>query len=86
MGTYYEAIFMSKSKKTKLLEDAKDGYNWVIRTLNHPNDCYDMFRMSKELLLRLHDLLVSSYGLTSDKMKSIVFGNVLMDGWCSTVC
>jgi hypothetical protein len=51
-GMHYESTFMSKSKRTKLVDDAEDGYDWVIRTLNNPKDCYDMYRMSTELFFQ----------------------------------
>lgn len=47
--TYYEATFISNSKRTRLDWDEDDGYDRVIRTLNNPNDCYDMYKMSKDV-------------------------------------
>jgi len=58
--------------KTKKMRTGVSGYEWVMRTLNDPTACFNMFRMSRELFNRLHDVLVSSYGLKSTrKMSSI---------------
>jgi hypothetical protein len=48
------------------------GYDWVIKTLNNPTSCFNMFRMSRPLFHRLHNVLVSSYGLKlTDNMSSV---------------
>jgi hypothetical protein len=39
------------------------GIQWVERTLENSNDCFDMFRMRRTAFRRLHDTLVQSYGL-----------------------
>ena len=39
------------------------GIQWVERTLENSNDCFDMFRMRRTVFRRLHDMLVESYGL-----------------------
>jgi hypothetical protein len=39
------------------------GIQWVERTLENSNDCFDMFRMRRTVFRRLHDTLVESYGL-----------------------
>lgn len=68
IGMYY-ATCMNKSK---MREPQLSGYDWVMRTLNNPTSCFNMFRMSKQLFERLHDLLVLSYGLKSTiKMSSV---------------
>ena len=60
---------MNKSKQRTVVES---GIDWVMRTLNNSRSCYDMFRMNREMFYRLHDLLVTSYGLKSScKMSSI---------------
>jgi hypothetical protein len=68
-GMFYAENYLTKSvRKVPILS----GYDWVMLTLNDPKECYDMFRMSRPLFDRLHDLLVSSYELTSScKMSSI---------------
>ena len=39
------------------------GIQWVERTLENSNDCFDMFRMRRTVFRRLHDTLVENYGL-----------------------
>lgn len=69
LGTYYEATFMNKTKRIKTGES---GLEWVMRTLADPSDCFDMFRMNRDVFYSLHDLLVCSYGLNSShKMCSV---------------
>ncbi|WVZ65976.1 hypothetical protein U9M48_015256, partial [Paspalum notatum var. saurae] len=63
-GMYYDSTFMNKRKK---MRTGFSGLEWVTSTLENPKDCFDMFRMSKDLFYRLHDVLVSSYGLKSTK-------------------
>jgi hypothetical protein len=41
----------------------ESGIQWVERTLENSNDCFDMFRMRRTVFRRLHDTLVESYGL-----------------------
>ena len=68
-GTYYYESYMNKAPP-RVVEES--GYDWVIRTLNDPEECFNIFRMSRTLFYRLHDLLVASYGLkTSNKMCSV---------------
>jgi hypothetical protein len=48
------------------------GMAWVMETLSNPNECYDMFRMPPWLFYKLHDELVSDFGLqSSSHMNSI---------------
>lgn len=68
-GMYYTDTYLNKSER---IEPDESGHDWVMKTLRVPKDCYDMFRMSRPLFDRLHDLLVTSYGLkSSNKMSSI---------------
>jgi hypothetical protein len=68
LGMFYAHNYLTKSTRK---EPKMSGYEWVMITLSDPTDCYEMFRMSRPLFDRLHDLLVSSYGLTSSgKMAS----------------
>lgn len=68
-GMLYAETYLNKSKYREV---TLAGYDWVMRNLNFPQDCYDMFRMSRPLFERLHNLLVTSYGLKStSKMDSI---------------
>jgi hypothetical protein len=41
----------------------ESGIQWVERTLENSNDCFDMFRMRRTIFRRLHDTLVETYGL-----------------------
>lgn len=43
------------------------GIQWVELTLNDPEDCFDMFRMTRSVFLQLHDILVKDYGLRSSR-------------------
>jgi hypothetical protein len=46
--------------------------DWVERILANRSSCYNIFRMSRPLFDRLHNLLVESYGLKSTrKMTSV---------------
>jgi hypothetical protein len=66
---FYAENYLTKSARK---EPIMSGYDWVITTLRGLIECYEMFMMSQPLFNRLHDLLVSSYGLTSSrKMTSI---------------
>lgn len=68
-GMFYAENYLNKSKYRKA---NLAGHAWVMRNLEVPQDCYDMFRMSRPLFERLHNLLVSSYGLKStSKMDSV---------------
>jgi hypothetical protein len=63
-GMFYTKTYLNKFVRS---EPLTTGYDWVMRTTSDPIQCYDMSRMSKQLFKSLHDLLVSSYGLTSSK-------------------
>jgi hypothetical protein len=39
------------------------GYAWLLETLKTPGECHKQLRMSTEIFINLHDLLVSRYGL-----------------------
>jgi hypothetical protein len=39
------------------------GIQWVERTLESSDDCFDMFRIRRTMFRRLHDTLVQNYGL-----------------------
>jgi hypothetical protein len=38
-------------------------YGWLLETLKTPDECHKQLRMSTEIFIDLHDLLVSRYGL-----------------------
>jgi hypothetical protein len=64
LGMFYTETYLNKSVRS---EPLTTRYDWPMRTTSEPTQCYDMFRMSRQLFESLHDLLVSSYGLTSSK-------------------
>jgi hypothetical protein len=84
-GMCYDATFMNKCKRR--VPDVS-GYDWVLTTLRNPTSCYDMFRMRPEIFHRLHNKLVSSYGLKSTKKYDLYRGtsHIFMDCWCTTIC
>jgi hypothetical protein len=45
----------------------QDGIQWVERTLENSDDCYDIFRMRHTIFCRLHDSLVNDYDLVSSR-------------------
>jgi hypothetical protein len=61
-GMYYDSSILNKRPHR---EPEVTGYDWVMRSLNDPEECFNMFRMNRELFYRLHDLLLSTYGLQS---------------------
>jgi hypothetical protein len=66
-GMYHDTYF-NKAKRRKTIET---GHDWVMRNLYNSTKFYNMFRMSRPLFDRLHDLLVESYGLKSKKSSSV---------------
>jgi hypothetical protein len=66
---FYTETYLNKARRS---EPFMTRYDWVMRTISDPKECYDMFRMSRPLFDSLHDLLVSSYGLTSSKKMTSV--------------
>jgi hypothetical protein len=53
-------------------EGPETGYEWVMRCFKRPRYFYKMFRISPDIFMALHDLLVSSYGLTSTKNVTLI--------------
>jgi hypothetical protein len=67
--SWYYASYVDKNERrtTTFL-----GMAWVMETLSNPNECYEMFRMPPWLFYKLHDELVSNFGLQfSSHMNSI---------------
>ena len=64
MGMYHFDTYINKAEYRIATES---GYEWVMKTLGNTTSCYNMFRMSQDLFLRLHSLLVESYGLKSTR-------------------
>jgi hypothetical protein len=56
----------------RVKEDPESGYDWVMKCFKCPRKFYKMFRMSMEVFMELHGLLVSSYGLTSSRNVSSI--------------
>lgn len=46
-------------------ETLKTKIQWVMKCFDRPRYFYNMFRMSIEVFIALHDLLVLTYGFTS---------------------
>jgi hypothetical protein len=57
-------------RKSGYRETPETGIQWVMRCMSCPRYFYKMFRMSPEVFEALHDLLVSTYGLTSSNKVS----------------
>ncbi|CAN6348432.1 unnamed protein product [Urochloa humidicola] len=67
-GMYFQTYYVKRPRRVPI----ETGMQWVERTLANDIDCYDMFRVSRPVFNRLHNLLVQSYGLKSGtKMNSI---------------
>jgi hypothetical protein len=64
LDSLYNQRYLHKGeyRETEALES---GYQWVMKCFNHPRYFYKMFKMSPDVFMALHDLLVSSYGLKS---------------------
>ena len=56
-------IWGSSSSRVPRRSMVETGIQWVERTLENSDDCYDMFRMRRTMFCRLHDTLVHNYGL-----------------------
>jgi hypothetical protein len=66
LGAPYNERYANKAEY-RAKEDLESGYDWVMKCFKRPRYFYKMFQMSTEVFMALHDLLVSSYGLTSSK-------------------
>ena len=62
MGSQYTEKYLNKGEYRIAPET---GLQWVMRCMDRPIYFYKMFRMSPDIFMSLHDLLVSTYGLTS---------------------
>jgi hypothetical protein len=63
IGIYYETYV----NKAPYRVAPEIGMDWVEKTLANRTCCYNMFRMSRPLFDRWHNLLVKSYGLKSTR-------------------
>ena len=62
IGNLYTERYLNKGPYR---EAQQTGIQWVMECFNRPRYFYKMFRMSTEVFMSLHDLLVSTYGLKS---------------------
>lgn len=62
MGNQYTELYL---QKREYRETPESGHQWVMRCFDRPRYFYKMFRMSPKVFMKLHDLLISKYGLTS---------------------
>jgi hypothetical protein len=79
-GMYQYAYHIDKHlSRSEYRQPTITGLEWVHSKLGNRKACYNMFRMSPDMFLKLHDLLVESYGLKfSSKSTSIeAFGMFL---------
>jgi hypothetical protein len=71
------------TKLNRAKEDPEYGYNWVMKCFKRPRQFYKMFRMSTEIFMSLHDLLVSSYGLISSRNVTSIESLAILLWTCS---
>jgi hypothetical protein len=69
MGNEYTKRYLHKGEYR---EPLKTGLQWVKRCIGRPRYLYKMFRMSTEVFMALHELLISTYGLKSTKNVSSI--------------
>ena len=58
LGMYSDNYFVKLPRV-----NGDSGLDWVHNCLARDTDCYNMFRVERPLLNRLHNTLVESYGL-----------------------
>jgi hypothetical protein len=75
-------IWGSSSSRVPRRSMVETSIQWVERTLENSDDCYDMFRMRRNVFRHLHDTLVHNYGLqpsrgvsTKEQVWSLVGNN-----------
>jgi hypothetical protein len=61
-GMYYCNPYLSKSERRQ--PDVTD-YDWVMKCLSSHKACYKMFWVTRPIFDKLHETLVSNYGLSS---------------------
>ncbi|XP_025877483.1 uncharacterized protein [Oryza sativa Japonica Group] len=69
MANLYTERYLQKGAYRQTPET---GIQWVMRLMDRPRYFYKMFRMSPEIFHALHDLLVSTYGLSSSNNVSSI--------------
>jgi hypothetical protein len=85
--SWYYAIYIGKNEPRNVMFS---GLSWVKEALNNLGECYEMFRMDPSLFYKLHDELVSDFGLTSSiNMTSMeclgLFLVICGHGWSNSV-
>jgi hypothetical protein len=81
LGNLYNECYSHKGEYRKI-DTPESCFEWVMHLFKRPRYFYMMFRMSPEVFMALHNLLVSSNDLKSTtNVKSIVIGNISMDCW-----
>jgi hypothetical protein len=85
LGKYYLTYLDKNEERTS----SQSGYARVMETLGTPGGSHMMFRMDAFLFYRLHDLLVSTYGLVSSlhmhSLESLaIFLVTCGHGWCNS--
>jgi hypothetical protein len=60
-------IWGSSSSGVSRRSMVETGIQWVERTLESSDDCYDMFRMRRTMFRRLHDTLAHNYSLVPSR-------------------
>jgi hypothetical protein len=60
--SWYYAIYIDKNEPRTI---TFSSLAWVKEALNSLGECYEMFKMDPSLFYKLHDELVTDFGLTS---------------------
>jgi hypothetical protein len=72
-GTYQLATHIDKHyNRAEYRRPPLSGLQWVETKLANETACYNMFRMSPTMFLRLHDLLTQQYGLKLTKKSTSI--------------
>jgi hypothetical protein len=68
----YTDLYLAKNPpRTSTLS----GMGWLLETLRTPGECHRQLRMSTEIFMDLHDLLVHRYGFESSMHMDTCGGN-----------
>ena len=78
LGDQYSTRYLNKSDYRV---PQQTGIEWVEECLAAPRYFYKMFRMTIEVFWSLHDLLVSTYGLTSTSNVTSVESLAMFHRW-----
>jgi hypothetical protein len=69
MGNQYTEWYLNKGEYR---ETPESGIQWVMRCFGRPRYFYKMFWMIPKVFMKLHDLLILNYGLTSSNNVSSI--------------